>query len=279
MARGEINQIRERDTSWRQGASRIVFGYATSAGRAFDIAVIALIVLSVTAVMLNSVPSIHARARTVLEASEWAFTILFSIEYLLRLVVSARPLVYARSFYGLIDLVGVLPTYIALAVPAGHYLALIRLLRVLRIFRILRLTRYVGEATALRRALLASRRKILVFSFTLVTLVILFGALMYLIEGGRDGFDSIPRGVYWAIVTLSTVGYGDITPHTAAGQTLAALVMLLGYSIIAVPAGIVGVEIMRASHTPSNLSCPGCGADQHESDAHFCRLCGTELTR
>ena len=234
------------------------------------------IVLSVVVVSLDSVESIAARWGRELHVMEWILTILFTAEYLLRLWVAREPVRYARSFYGIVDLLAVLPTYLAIIFPAGRFLLAFRILRVLRVFRILKLAHYVREAAILSAALRASRRKIIVFVFTVLTVVVVVGALMYLVEGPAHGFDNIPTGMYWAIVTLTTVGYGDLSPTTPLGRMLASALMILGYGIIAVPTGIVTLELNRAARQDTR-SCRGCGTTGHDADARYCRYCGTDL--
>jgi voltage-gated potassium channel len=265
-------------TPWRVRLHEIIFEADTPAGKAFDIVLILSIVLSVGAVFLESVHRIEQSYGVLLRTIEWFFTILFTIEYILRLVCVTRPLAYTRSFFGVVDLLAILPTYLSLIVPGSHYLLVIRTLRVLRVFRVLKLAQYLREAQLLMRALSASRRKIAVFLFVVCTLVIIIGALMYVIEGEERGFTSIPRSMYWAVVTLTTVGYGDIAPQTGIGQALAALVMILGYGIIAVPTGIVTVELSQASaHPVSTQACPACSREGHDADALFCKYCGSGL--
>ena len=226
------------DSELKRRAFVVIFQSRTPLGRLFDVGLILAIVASVAAVMLESVASVGARYRALLAGLEWGFTILFTVEYLVRLwcVRSARR--YATSFYGIVDLLAVLPTYLALFVTGSGYLLVIRILRILRLFRVLKLARYVSEADTLIEAMGQSWRKIFVFLYVVVTVVVLFGSLMFLIEGPEHGFTSIPRGVYWGIVTLTTVGFGDIVPHTPLGQAIASVVMILGYGIIAVPTGI-----------------------------------------
>ena len=255
----------------------IVFESETPAGRAFDLALLVAILASVAVVMADSVQSISARFGAALIAIEWVFTVLFTAEYLLRLWIVKRPMLYARSFLGIIDLLAILPAYLMLVLPAGRFLLVVRIIRMLRVFRILKLTRYVGEGAALGAALRASRHKIAVFLLAVLSLVVVIGSLMYVIEGEASGFRSIPVSVYWAIVTLTTVGYGDIAPVTPLGQMLASLVMIMGYGIIAVPTGIVTVELGNIGRERSAARCPGCGAGEHASDARFCRVCGVEL--
>jgi len=256
----------------------IIFHANTPAGKWFDVILIVSILLSVIAVTLDSVSSFNRSHGTLLYSAEWFFTVLFTIEYILRLACVRTPMKYATSFFGIVDLLAVLPTYLSLLIPGSQYLIVIRVLRVLRIFRVLKLVQYIREANLLLKALRASGRKITVFLFTVLTLVIIFGSLMYLIEGGENGFTSIPQSVYWAIVTLTTVGYGDISPQTGMGQALAALIMIIGYSIIAVPTGIITVEIARAAQRENTHDvCPSCGAENHDNDAAYCKYCGKKL--
>ena len=269
---------KQRLSGWRLRAHEIIYEADTPAGKAFDVGLILVIIISTIAVMLESITSVRLEFGSLLKAIEWGITILFSVEYLLRLITVSRPLKYATSFYGIIDLLAVLPTYISLVLPGTHYLMAIRALRILRVFRVLRLALYLREGEIIIRALRASRRKIIVFLFAVVNLVIVIGSLMYLVEGEVNGFTSIPRSIYWAIVTMTTVGYGDIAPQTSLGQFLAALVMILGYSMIAVPTGIVTVEVgesMRAS--TSTQACPSCSREGHAPDAVYCKFCGSAL--
>lgn len=241
-------------------------------------ALIGLILLSVLAVMLESIRGVRERYGAELYAAEWTFTLLFTVEYALRLTSVRRPLRYATSFFGVVDLLAIIPSYLSLLVPGSHYLLVIRILRLLRIFRILKLAEHLTEADVLMRALRASRRKISVFLLTVLTMVVVIGTLLYVIEGEENGFTSIPVGIYWAVVTLTTVGYGDISPKTPAGQTLAAAVMIIGYGIIAVPTGIVTVEIAQAVRKPvSTQACPDCAAQGHDVDAIHCKYCGAQL--
>ncbi len=262
---------------WRATVHEVIFEADTPAGKGFDILLIASIVLSVAAVMLDSVSSVSERHGATLYAIEWFFTLLFTVEYVLRLLSVGRPLKFALSFFGIVDLLAFIPTYLSFLLPGAEYLLVIRVLRILRVFRILKLVQYLGEAELLLQALHASRRKITVFLFTVLTLVIIFGALMYVLEGERHGFTSIPRSIYWAIVTLTTVGYGDISPKTNMGQALAAVIMVLGYGIIAVPTGIVTVELSRTTKAVSTQACPECSAEGHDADAVYCKYCGGRL--
>lgn len=265
-------------STWRSNLHEIIFEADTPAGKTFDVLLIVCIILSVVAVMLDSVAPIRERFGSVLNAVEWGFTILFTIEYILRLSCIGKPWKYATSFFGVVDLLAIIPTYVSLILPGSHFLIVIRILRVLRIFRVLKIVQYLGEANLLLHALKASRRKITVFLFAVLTLVIIFGSLMYIIEDAENGFTSIPRSMYWAIVTLTTVGYGDISPRTALGQAIAAVVMILGYSIIAVPTGIVTAELSQAFRGKvSTQACPQCSAEGHAVDAVHCKACGAKL--
>lgn len=263
--------------SWRVRLHEIIFEADTPMGRAFDILLIFSILLSVLAVMLDSVVLVSERYGNLLIAAEWFFTILFTIEYLLRLLCVGRPLKYATSFFGIIDLLSILPTYLSLLLPGSRYLLVVRILRVLRVFRILKLAAYVSEANVLVRSLQASQRKITIFLYTVVILVVIIGSAMYIIEGAESGFTSIPTAIYWAIVTLTTVGYGDISPATPLGQFLASIVMIIGYGIIAVPTGIVTAEMTRIKTQVSTQACLECAADGHDTDALFCKYCGARL--
>jgi len=261
----------------RHRTHEIIFEADTRAGKVFDVALIICILASVIAVMLDSIEPIRMRYGRELNVLEWIFTILFTIEYILRLATVTRPLAYARSFFGIVDLLAVLPTYVGLLAPGTEFLVVIRILRVLRVFRVLKLVQYVGEANVLLQALRLSGRKIIVFLFVVVTLVIISGSMMYIIEGSDNGFTSIPKSIYWAIVTMTTVGYGDLSPQTPIGQTVAAIIMIIGFSIIAVPTGIVAAEMGRVEAHVSTQACPACSAEGHAVDAKFCKHCGEGL--
>ena len=264
--------------NWRTVLREVIFEADTPAGKLFDILLIVAILLSVLTVMLHSVASIRGRYGALLTTAEWSFTILFTVEYVLRLLCVGAPLRYAVSFYGLVDLLAILPAYVSVFLPGSRYLAVIRVLRVLRIFRVLELAAYYGEAQVLWRALRASRRKIVVFLVAVLTLVVVLGSMMYVVEGGTNGFTSIPRSVYWAIVTLTTVGYGDISPKTPLGQAVAAGIMILGYSIIVIPTGLVSVEMARLpGGKVSTQVCHRCHAATHDADAAYCKHCGEKL--
>ncbi|MFN7132054.1 MAG: ion transporter [Myxococcales bacterium] len=256
----------------------IIFEAETPAGRAFDVALLLAIIASVVAVCLESVESYRRDYGDELRVAEWGFTLLFGVEYLLRIYSVRRPLRYVTSFFGVIDLLAILPTPISLFFPGAQSLLVVRVVRLLRVFRILKLASFLGEAEILARALRASRQKITVFLGGVLTVVVISGALMYLIEGPAYGYDSIPRGMYWTIVTLTTVGFGDITPHTVVGQWVASFIMILGYWIIAVPTGIVSAELVQATRvTTSTRACPGCGSQGHDDDASHCKYCGHAL--
>lgn len=263
--------------SLRTRLHEVIFEADTRAGRLFDVALLVAILASVTAICLESVPEIAREHRVALRATEWGFTLLFTVEYLLRLYCVRRPRAYATSFFGLIDLIAVLPLYLGLLFATSPSLAAVRVMRLVRVFRVLKLARFLGEASVLRAAIRASLPKVSVFLLTVLCLVVVVAAAMHVIEGSENGFDSIPRSMYWAVVTLTTVGYGDIAPHTIPGQFLASLVMLLGYSILAVPTGIVTAELTRRPTSLSTQACPSCTAEGHDSDAAYCRRCGAKL--
>ncbi len=255
----------------------IIFEADTPAGKAFDVALLLLILLSVLTVMLESVESIADRYGFWLRAVEWVFTAVFTLEYALRLISVERPTRYARSFFGIIDLLAILPTYLSLFFEGAQSLAIIRGLRLLRVFRVLKLAQFVGEADILHRALQASRPKITIFLIAVLNIAAIMGALMYLLEGEEGGFDSIPASMYWAIVTMTTVGYGDIAPVTPLGKALASVLMVLGYGIIAVPTGIVTSEITKIGRLVSTQNCPFCSKEGHDPDAVYCKYCGGKL--
>lgn len=258
----------------------VIFEADTPAGKAFDVALLILIMASVLVVMLESVQELHERFFGFFYALEWGFTIIFTIEYLLRLYCVYRPAKYAGSFFGIVDLLSILPTYISLFVYGTQYLLVIRALRLFRVFRIFKLGHFLTEGEVIVRALKASRAKITVFLTFVLLLVLIIGSVMYLVEGGQnEGFSSIPRSIYWTIVTLTTVGYGDITPATELGQFLSAFIMILGYGIIAVPTGIVSAEMVAGRQRPARntQSCRYCGREGHADDAVYCMYCGAKL--
>jgi len=256
----------------------VIFGTETPAGKRFDIVLIYAILLSVFALMLESVAAIDNKYHRYLVLAEWTFTILFTIEYLVRIYITPTRLKYITSFYGVIDLLAVLPSYIGLIIPGANYLLVVRLIRVLRVFRILKLIRYLAEANMLLRSIGQAKRKIFIFFSSVLVLSTVFGALMFIVEGPQNGFSSIPKSIYWTIVTITTVGYGDITPQTAIGQVIASMAMLTGYSIIAVPTGIFTAEltqeILRERQT---TRCGSCTRQGHDSDARYCKYCGQPM--
>lgn len=276
-----MTEHQKEQAGFREKLYEIIFGYESRAGKLFDEVLISVIFLSVLAVMLNSVASINEQYGELLYVLEWIFTILFTIEYVLRLYSSGFSRTYVLSFFGLVDLLSILPTYIAFLLPGAEYLIIVRILRVLRIFRILKLMRYVGEADILLSSLVRARHKIFVFLYCILTLVVIFGCLMFLVEGPENGFMNIPSSIYWTIVTITTVGYGDITPHTILGQFISSMMMITGYAIIAVPFGIVSSELItefqKRQHPEKNLEtiCPNCNRIGHDLDAHYCKQCGS----
>ncbi len=265
---------------WREKLRVIIFEADTPAGKIFDVGLLVAILLSVLAVLLDSVTAYRSQHGQSLDKAEWIFTLLFSAEYALRLICSPRPLHYARSFFGVVDLLAILPTYLSLLFPGAESMIVIRGLRLLRVFRVFKLGQFLGEASLLRNALASSRHKITVFLGTIAILVTILGAAMYLIEGEENGFTSIPVAIYWAIVTMTTVGYGDMAPITVSGKVLASIVMIMGYSIIAVPTGIVTAEIVEtaaASRRITTRSCPNCLSEGHERGATYCKDCAAPL--
>tara|TARA_B110000285_G_scaffold26865_1_gene26280 strand:+ start:11001 stop:11828 length:828 start_codon:yes stop_codon:yes gene_type:complete len=269
-----------KNSPWRVKLHEIVYEADTRVGKIFDLILLVLILLSVIFVMLESVRWIDAKYHQLLYIGEWIITIFFTLEYIARVVSVRKPTHYIFSFYGIIDFLSTIPLYLSFLFVGSNYLLIVRALRLLRVFRILKLTKYVGESNKLSKALLHSRAKILIFLFVVVIISIIAGTLMYLIEGEESGFTSIPRSVYWAIVTLTTVGYGDISPATPLGQLIASVIMIMGYGIIAVPTGIVSAEY--AKNDPSEIhvntqSCQNCGADKHRDDSEFCHICGDDL--
>lgn len=265
--------------NWKQKLHEVIYEADTPAGKLFDIVLLIAILVSIALVMLESVDSIDEKYHDALYVSEWVVTILFTIEYILRIISIKKPTKYIFSFYGIIDFLSTIPMYLSMFFAGTHTLVAFRALRLLRVFRILKLARFIGESNLLIKALKASRARISVFLFFVLILCVILGTVMYLVEGADNGFTSIPRSVYWAIVTLTTVGYGDISPSTPLGQFIASAVMILGYAIIAIPTGIVSSEITKA-HTKVHMntqSCPNCSYEGHDDDAIYCNHCGTEL--
>ncbi|MDH5608033.1 MAG: ion transporter [Cyclobacteriaceae bacterium] len=281
-----MNTRREGYRFWAAGREKlniIVFGTDTPAGRRFDVWLLWIIMVSILAVVLESVRELNVAYGNVFTLLEWGFTLFFTVEYLLRLFISRKPLGYAWSFFGLVDLIAIIPTYLTLFFSGGSYLVVIRAIRLLRVFRILKLSRQLSEAQLLGRALVASRYKIMVFMGGVSALVLIMGTLMYMIEGGENGFTSIPQSIYWAVVTITTVGYGDIAPQTVLGQGFAAILMLMGYAIIAVPTGIVTAELTaeemkkRKTKVSKNVTCINCESYDHDESSLYCKHCGSKL--
>jgi voltage-gated potassium channel len=275
------DRLEPHPTPWRARLYHIIFEADTFAGKAFDVALLVAILASVLVVMLETVQSINDDHGPALHLAEWIFTVLFTVEYILRLLCVRRPLRYVFSFFGIVDLLAVLPTFLSLLLPGAQELLIIRSLRLLRIFRVFKLARYLNEATALRRGLWHARQKIIIFLFTVMVAVSIIGAAMHLVEGRQpgSGFTSIPESVYWAVITMTTVGYGDITPVTPLGKALAIVLIIVGYSLIVVPTGIVSAEMARQTVDVSAARpCPACGLDRHDEDALHCKRCGEPLT-
>ncbi|AVI68202.1 ion transporter [Shewanella sp. WE21] len=270
----------ESESPLKRQLRTIIFGTDTPAGRYFDIALMVCIVLSVGLVFLDTVEIFHREYGQLISVLEWVFTIIFTIEYGLRLYCATHPVLYARSFYGLVDLLSVLPSYLALLIPGANFTLVIRILRLFRIFRVLKLLRYLSEGNVLLRAMMQSSRKVFLFFFSVSLIVMVLSSVMYVVEGPDNGFSSIPKSVYWTIVTITTVGYGDITPKTGLGQAIAAFTMLIGYSIIAIPTGILTAEISQEVGRHRDLrSCNQCHKTGHDIDAMYCSRCGCELDR
>ena len=263
---------------WKTRLHEVIFEADTFLGKFFDISLLILILLSVAAVMIESVEQYSVKYNNALTIFEWTITTIFSLEYLLRIISVKKPLKYIFSFYGLIDLISLLPAYLGLFMFSESISSIktIRAIRLLRVFRILKLIRYVKEANTLKQALIASRQRIVVFLLAVLAVATIMGTIIYIIEDSKDGFTSIPRSIYWAIVTLTTVGYGDIAPQTVLGQFFASIIMILGYAIIAVPTGMISVEL-ALSEKMNTQSCPSCSAEGHENNAKHCKDCGAEL--
>ncbi len=268
---------KSRNSRWRQKLFEIIFEADTPAGRWFDILLILSILASVMVVFMDSVGSIRSRHGSLLYTLEWTFTLLFSLEYFLRIVCVGHPRQYVLSFYGIVDFLGIMPTYLSLLVPGTQFLFVIRILRVQRIFRVMKLIQYLDELQYFIAIINASRKKIAVFLLMVIMITVIIGSLMYVIEGEANGFTSIPRSIYWAIVTMTTVGYGDISPKTSPGQALAAMLIILGYSIIVVPTGIVSTELTLKNRSTSTQACPHCSLEGHDHDAVYCKKCGHKL--
>ncbi|WP_435262319.1 ion transporter [Tenacibaculum sp. nBUS_03] len=270
--------MKQQPQNWKDTLHEVIYEADTRAGKLFDIILLIAILSSVLFVMLESVDEIELKYGNILNVGEWILTILFSIEYILRIISIKKPSKYIFSFYGIIDFLSTIPKYLSIFFIGTHSLVALRALRLLRVFRILKLARFIGESNNFIKALKASKAKIAVFLFFVLILCMILGTIMYLIEGGENGFTSIPRSVYWAVVTLTTVGYGDIAPHTPFGQFVASIIMVLGYGIIAVPTGIVTSEMTKVNDINLNTqSCPNCSHGEHNDDAIFCSHCGSKL--
>lgn len=269
----------ENKKHWRDKLHETIYESNTPEGKAFDVALLVCIFISIAVVMLDSIQLLHHRYSSLFQVLEWTFTILFTIEYILRLVCIRRPLLYATSFLGIIDLLAIIPSYLSIFYAGAQSLLVVRSLRLLRIFRIFKLTHFLFEMQFLRTAMAASLKKIAVFMLVVLTAVIILGSVMYLVEGRQNGFQSIPDSIYWAIVTLTTVGYGDIAPVTPLGKLIASLIMFTGYGIIAVPTGIVTTEVVMGARArrENHQACPSCGREGHDADAVFCKWCGAKL--
>jgi voltage-gated potassium channel len=280
MIPGNETELGKPPEPWRRKLHEVIFESETPAGRLFDKVIVTAILVSVAVVIADSVPALNKRFRTAFDVLEWFFTILFTLEYLARLASVQRQLRYARSFFGIVDLLAILPTYLAIFFPASHALIDVRILRLLRIFRIFKLTDYVVEYQMLGEALAASRRKILVFLSAVLMVVLIMGTLLYVVEGPQHGFVDIPTSVYWAITTITTVGFGDITPKTEIGRFIASVMMLIGWGTLAVPTGIVTAEMTARRHfggASLGLACASCGAVGHAPQARFCQMCAAPL--
>jgi voltage-gated potassium channel len=272
------NENKWQNKQWRRDLHEIIFEADTKAGKLFDILILIMIIISVIVVLLDSVTQMHEKYGSLILLVEWGITVIFSIEYILRIISTKKVKNYIFSFYGIIDFLAIIPTYLSLFLVGSHYLSILRIIRLLRVFRVLKLARYIGASRYLVVALKESRHKIAVFLWVVFLIVIIMGSLMYIIEGPEHGFTSIPRSIYWAIVTLTTVGYGDIAPSTFFGQALASLIMITGYSIIAVPTGLVTAELIKTGNKKTNTQvCFNCSAGDHDDDAKFCKYCGTKL--
>jgi voltage-gated potassium channel len=279
---GNESELGKPPQAWRRRMHEVVFESETSAGRVFDKVIVTAILVSVAIVIADSVSALNREHRQLFDGLEWFFTLLFTVEYIARLLSVQRQLKYALSFFGIVDLLSILPTYLAYFFPEMHALIDVRILRLLRVFRIFKLTDYVVEYQMLGSALAASRRKILVFLSAVLMVVLVLGTLLYVVEGPEHGFKDIPTSVYWAITTITTVGFGDITPKTDVGRFIASVIMLIGWGTLAVPTGIVTAEMTALRYAPPLPllhACPGCGATGHAADARFCRACGVTLAR
>lgn len=275
-----MNTEEKADSPLKQTLRSVIFGTETPAGKRFDIALMICIVLSVTLIFIDTIGTIHAQYGDYIRIGEWTFTVIFTVEYILRLYCSLNRLHYARSFFGVVDLVSILPSYLGLIFPGANLALAIRVLRLFRVFRVLKLLRYLSDGNILLKAMILSSRKVFLFFFSVSLIIMVLSVIMYVVEGPVNGFTSIPKSMYWTIVTITTVGYGDITPQTTLGQGIAALTMLIGYSIIAIPTGILTAEISNEMLRTRDLrKCNNCGKKGHDNDAEYCNHCGSELEK
>lgn len=275
-----MNIEEKADSPLKQTLRSVIFGTETPAGKRFDIALMICIVLSVTLIFIDTIGTIHAQYGDYIRIGEWTFTVIFTVEYILRLYCSLNRLHYARSFFGVVDLVSILPSYLGLIFPGANLALAIRVLRLFRVFRVLKLLRYLSDGNILLKAMILSSRKVFLFFFSVSLIIMVLSVIMYVVEGPVNGFTSIPKSMYWTIVTITTVGYGDITPQTTLGQGIAALTMLIGYSIIAIPTGILTAEISNEMVRTRDLrKCNNCGKKGHDNDAEYCNHCGSELEK
>ncbi|MBB1319422.1 ion transporter [Shewanella sp. SR43-4] len=275
-----MNTEEKADSPLKQTLRSVIFGTETPAGKRFDIALMICIVLSVTLIFIDTIGTIHAQYGDYIRIGEWTFTVIFTVEYILRLYCSLNRLHYARSFFGVVDLVSILPSYLGLIFPGANLALAIRVLRLFRVFRVLKLLRYLSDGNILLKAMILSSRKVFLFFFSVSLIIMVLSVIMYVVEGPVNGFTSIPKSMYWTIVTITTVGYGDITPQTTLGQGIAALTMLIGYSIIAIPTGILTAEISNEMVRTRDLrKCNNCGKKGHDNDAEYCNHCGSELEK
>ena len=275
-----MNTEEKADSPLKQTLRSVIFGTETPAGKRFDIALMICIVLSVTLIFIDAIGTIHAKYGDYIRIGEWTFTVIFTVEYILRLYCSLNRLHYARSFFGVVDLVSILPSYLGLIFPGANLALAIRVLRLFRVFRVLKLLRYLSDGNILLKAMILSSRKVFLFFFSVSLIIMVLSVIMYVVEGPVNGFTSIPKSMYWTIVTITTVGYGDITPQTTLGQGIAALTMLIGYSIIAIPTGILTAEISNEMVRTRDLrKCNNCGKKGHDNDAEYCNHCGSELEK
>mgnify|MGYP003665181985 CR=1 FL=1 len=275
-----MNTEEKADSPLKQTLRSVIFGTETPAGKRFDIALMICIVLSVTLIFIDTIGTIHAQYGDYIRIGEWNFTVIFTVEYILRLYCSLNRLHYARSFFGVVDLVSILPSYLGLIFPGANLALAIRVLRLFRVFRVLKLLRYLSDGNILLKAMILSSRKVFLFFFSVSLIIMVLSVIMYVVEGPVNGFTSIPKSMYWTIVTITTVGYGDITPQTTLGQGIAALTMLIGYSIIAIPTGILTAEISNEMVRTRDLrKCNNCGKKGHDNDAEYCNHCGSELEK